>query len=54
MLTRVQAVVVAAVPDVAASFGLGQNWPEMEFAALVDVVVADVADAAGEVASFPG
>ena len=53
MLTRVQAVVVAA------SFGLGQNWPEMEFAALVVVAAAAavaaalIVVAAGEVASFP-
>ena len=54
MLTRVQVVV-------AASFGLDQNWSEMEFAALVvvvaavaaPVVVAGQVAAAGEVASFP-
>lgn len=48
----------AAGLDVAASFGLDQNWPEMELAALV-VVAGQVAGVAAEeevvvVASFPG
>ncbi len=60
-MQAVDVVAAAAVLDAAASFGLDQNWPEMELAALVVVVglvAEDAAAAAAEeegvvVASFP-